>query len=174
MKTLKIAMLVAAITLVSGCATVTRGTTDMFEIQSTPDNANVRLSNGMSCNTPCSLSLPRKHEFTATIEMDGYKPIDVEIVPKQAGAGTAGFAGNVLIGGVVGMVADSVSGAMKDLYPNPLIVELAPIGSDTETFVHYPAEEEEATEDAEDTDESADESEVVAASASPDQEARED
>ena len=174
MKTIKIALLVSAIAVISGCATVTRGTTDMYEIRSTPDNASVRLSNGMSCNTPCSLSLPRKHAFTANIEMDGYKSIDVEVVPKQAGAGTAGFAGNVLIGGVVGMVADSVSGAMKDLYPNPLIVELAPIGSDTESFVHYPAEEEEASDEADEAEASADESEVVAVSASPDQEARED
>ncbi|MDX1507117.1 MAG: hypothetical protein R3358_02475 [Woeseiaceae bacterium] len=174
MNTTRIAALAASLAMISGCATVTRGTTDMFEIQSTPDNANVRLSNGMSCNTPCSLSLPRKHEFTATIAMDGYKPIDVQVMPKQAGAGTAGFAGNVLIGGVVGMVADSVSGAMKDLYPNPLIVELAPVGSDTESFVHYPPDDEADAEDAEDVDVSEDETDVVAATASPDQEARAD
>ena len=52
------------------------------------------------------------------------------------------------------------------------IAMLAPIGSDAESLVHYPAEDEAG--DVEQGESSADESEVVAASASPDPEARED
>ena len=41
-----------------------------------------------------------------------------------AAAGGAGMAGNLVLGGVVGMVVDGTSGAMNDLTPNPLHVDL--------------------------------------------------
>ena len=132
MKTLKVILVVTCGFAISGCATVTRGTKDYFEIESEPTGADVALSNGVTCVTPCGLELPRKHSFTATFTLEGYKPLTTEVVPKQAAAGTAGLAGNVLIGGLIGVVADSTSGAMKDLYPNPLVAKLAAVDS-TET-----------------------------------------
>lgn len=41
-----------------------------------------------------------------------------------SGAGAAGMAGNVLIGGVIGAGVDAGTGATKDLRPNPLSVQL--------------------------------------------------
>ena len=110
---------------ISGCATITRGSKDFFEIQSEPSGASVALSNGLNCDTPCAMELPRKHPFTATFSLEGHKSLTADVVPKQAGAGTAGMAGNVIFGGIIGIVADSTSGAMKDLYPNPLVANLA-------------------------------------------------
>ena len=165
-------VLFAVLTIaISGCATVTRGTQDFYEIESEPSGAAVELSNGHTCTTPCGMELPRKHDFTAQISLEGYKPIEVNVVSKQAGAGTAGFAGNVLLGGVIGMVADSTSGAMKDLYPNPLIVELAPEGAERESVVHYPAEKDPEDETSDDEESQA---EAVAAAANPDQAIPED
>ena len=46
---------------------------------------------------------------------------------KVAGEGVAGFAGNVLIGGVVGMAADAATGATLEHYPNPVSVTLEPL-----------------------------------------------
>ena len=129
MKTHQVVMTVICAIAVSGCATITRGSKDFFEIESEPTGATVALSNGLNCVTPCAMELPRKHAFTATFSLEGYKPLTAEVVPKQATAGTAGMAGNILIGGLIGIVADSTSGAMKDLYPNPLVVNLAPVGS---------------------------------------------
>ena len=43
---------------------------------------------------------------------------------RVAGSGAAGFAGNVIIGGVVGMVADAATGATLEHYPNPVGVTL--------------------------------------------------
>ena len=40
------------------------------------------------------------------------------------GAGAAGVAGNVLLGGVIGIGIDAATGASKDLKPNPVEVEL--------------------------------------------------
>jgi len=123
---------------VSGCATITRGSKDFFEIESEPTGASVSLSNGLNCVTPCAMELPRKHPFTATFSLEGYKPLTAEVVPRQAGAGTAGMAGNVIFGGLIGVVADSTTGAMKDLKPNPLIAKLAPVDSNTLSEVLLP------------------------------------
>jgi hypothetical protein len=42
---------------------------------------------------------------------------------------TAGMAGNILLGGIVGVVVDATSGATKELKPNPLRVKLEPIAA---------------------------------------------
>jgi len=40
------------------------------------------------------------------------------------GAGAAGMAGNVILGGLIGAAVDAGSGAMKDLKPNPVKVTM--------------------------------------------------
>jgi len=136
---------------ISGCATITRGSKDLFEIESEPAGATVALSNGLTCVTPCAMELPRKHAFTATFSMTGYKSLTTEIVPKQAAAGTAGMAGNIIFGGLIGVVADSTSGAMKDLYPNPLIAKLEPTSSIALSAVVMPVTD--VKDDVDQTDE---------------------
>ena len=54
----------------------------------------------------------------------------VSVVPltkEVQGSGAAGFAGNLLLGGVVGMGVDVVTGAATDHKPNPVIVTLQPL-----------------------------------------------
>ena len=43
-----------------------------------------------------------------------------------SGKGAAGMAGNVIVGGVIGVGVDAVSGATLDHYPNPVIFKLEP------------------------------------------------
>ncbi len=52
----------------SGCSTITRGTTEALVIDSEPSNAEVRLSNGMSGTTPTSFKLKRKDAVVVTIK----------------------------------------------------------------------------------------------------------
>lgn len=107
------------------CATITRGTSQTFTVESTPPGARVSTSNGFSCDaTPCTFRMPRKDPFRVTLSMDGRVEQVHEIQSAYAGAGAAGFAGNVLVGGVIGMAVDGTSGAMKDLTPNPLVVTM--------------------------------------------------
>lgn len=112
------------------CATITRGTTQEVVVESTPPGAAVRTTTGFTCEaTPCTFKMPRKEGFDVTISKDGYKPATVTVESKVAGGGAAGFAGNVIAGGVIGMGVDATSGAMKDLVPNPVAVTLEPAGS---------------------------------------------
>ena len=107
------------------CATITRGTTQQFTVESSPPGARASTSNGFQCEaTPCTFRMPRKPGFTATATMDGYVSQEIVVDSKIAGSGAAGAAGNILVGGPIGLIVDGTSGAMNDLTPNPLTVTL--------------------------------------------------
>lgn len=107
------------------CATITRGSSQEFTVESTPPGARVSTSNGFQCDaTPCSFRMPRKDAFRATVSLNGYVTQEHEIGSGISGGGAAGMAGNVIFGGVIGAVVDGNSGAMNDLTPNPLVVTL--------------------------------------------------
>lgn len=112
------------------CATITRGTTQEFVIESSPPGARASTSNGFSCDaTPCTFRMPRKDAFTVTISRDGYAEQTHSIESRISGGGGAAMAGNILVGGLIGAGVDATSGAMNDLTPNPLIVTLEPQGA---------------------------------------------
>lgn len=111
--------------LLAGCATITRGATDTWTVSTTPVGAAVRTSNFFSCDqTPCTFKMSRKAEFDVTISKVGYKTWTGHVTHHVASSGGAAMAGNVILGGVIGAVADAASGAMLDLVPNPLSVTL--------------------------------------------------
>lgn len=117
-------LVVAALS--TGCATITRGTTEVLVIETTPVGADVELSNGMRCKTPCSLEMKRKNAVVVDISKDGYESVRVNVLPQIAGAGAAGMAGNVILGGVIGAGVDAATGATKQLKPNPVSITLVP------------------------------------------------
>jgi hypothetical protein len=118
----------AAGLFLAGCATITRGSDEPVAFLSEPSGASVRTTVGASCpTTPCTLQMARKDQFVATFELPGYKPADVMVSTRMAGGGTAGMVGNVLFGGVIGVVVDSNSGASMDHVPNPVMARLEPL-----------------------------------------------
>ena len=118
-----------AVTL-PACATVVRGTSQDFAVESTPPGASVTTSNGFACDaTPCSFRMPRKNGFTVTVSLPGHDTVTAEVASEISGGGGAAMAGNLLVGGVIGGAVDVSSGAMNDLKPNPLHVTLYPTGT---------------------------------------------
>jgi hypothetical protein len=81
---------------------------------------------GFTCVTPCTLQVSRKDEFTVIITKPNYHTVEVPVRTQVAGAGAAGFAGNIILGGVVGMAADAATGATLEHFPNPVSVMLTP------------------------------------------------
>ena len=125
-------LLTCSIFLLSGCASISRGTTETFSIQTMPTGVAATLSNGLACTTPCTLTVKRKGTFTVTLEKKGYETIMTSVVSSRDGAGTAGMAGNLLVGGIVGIGVDAATGAMNSHRPNPLVVTMVKtIGEDT-------------------------------------------
>ena len=71
--------------------------------------------------------MSRKDEVTVVFRLDGYQEHTIFVKTQIAGAGAAGFAGNVLIGGVVGMGVDAATGSTLEHVPNPVTAVLTRI-----------------------------------------------
>jgi hypothetical protein len=127
--TVRYFILLAAGLAMAGCATVTRGTTDQITVTSQPSEAHVATTLSQACTTPCTFPVARKDEFVVTVSKDGYKPQEIPVKTQLAGAGAAGFAGNILLGGVVGMGVDAATGSTLEHVPNPINVVLQPTGA---------------------------------------------
>lgn len=122
-------LMVCALALGLGaCGSVTRGTSNDVTFNSDPPGAQMLTSTGLTCPaTPCTLPIPRKQEFIATFSLEGYREQQVQVVTEVSGGGAAGFAGNVLVGGVIGMGVDVATGAALDHKPNPVFARLEPL-----------------------------------------------
>lgn len=128
MKRMILAASAAGLTVaLGGCATITRGTTTQFTVESTPPGAQARTSTGFTCEaTPCTFKMPRKEGFVITVSKAGYKPSETSVKSVMASTGAAGFLGNAVVGGVIGAGVDISSGAMLDLSPSSVRVTLEP------------------------------------------------
>jgi hypothetical protein len=113
-----------------GCASVVRGTTENISIATTPAGATAEISGleiPTACVTPCVVQAKRNADITVAISKDGYEPQVIPLTKEVPGTGAAGFAGNLLAGGLIGMGVDAATGAAQDHKPNPVIVTLQPI-----------------------------------------------
>ncbi len=114
----------------TACATVVRGIHQSWTVDSEPNGAQVVTTNGFSCNaTPCTFTMERKAKFDVTVSKEGYQPYTGHVSHEISGGGAAGGAGNLVLGGIIGIGVDASTGAMDDLRPNPMKVRLEPKGS---------------------------------------------
>jgi hypothetical protein len=73
----------------------------------------------------------RNADIIVTINKEGFEPQTIPLTKEVPGTGAAGFAGNILAGGLIGMGVDAATGAAQDHRPNPVIVTLQPIAPAT-------------------------------------------
>ncbi|MEO1746838.1 MAG: translation initiation factor 2 [Pseudomonadota bacterium] len=117
---------------VTGCASITRGVNGDVTIQYQPPDAVVSTSLNHQCQaTPCTIRVPRKDTFQVTATREGYVTQVVDVKTRVSGGGAAGFAGNVLLGGVIGMGVDAATGATLEHHPNPVVILLQPENAQT-------------------------------------------
>ncbi|WP_426418630.1 translation initiation factor 2 [Bradyrhizobium genosp. A] len=121
--------IVALSVMLGGCASLTRGTTENISISSTPSGVEAIVSGlevPTTCTTPCAVVVKRNADISITFQKEGYEPQIVPLSRDIPGSGAAGFAGNLLLGGVIGMGVDAATGAATDHKPNPVIVTMQP------------------------------------------------
>lgn len=94
-------------------------------MESEPSGARVVLSTGERGVIPVTFTKKRTESFLVTVSKDGYAPQSVAVESKFSPSGGGVTLGNAILGGVVGVVVDGATGAMKGLYPNPVFVNLA-------------------------------------------------
>jgi hypothetical protein len=126
---MRILGVVALAAALGGCASVTRGTTENISISSTPSGAEATITGlevPTACITPCAIVAKRNADLSVSFAKQGYEPEVVQLTKEIPGTGAAGFAGNILAGGLIGMGVDAATGAAQDHKPNPVIVTLRP------------------------------------------------
>jgi hypothetical protein len=130
----------------SGCATiVTGGGPDQkVRISSEPTGARVMVDGSYRGQTPLSLELTRKDDHQVKMELAGYTTHEQTI---KSGFNPMVF-GNILIGGIIGVGVDLISGASTSLSPgdiSPKLVNQPPTyGSQFPNYGQPPAQYERA------------------------------
>jgi len=112
--------------LASGCATVVHGTNQNVSITSEPSEADVEIvgrGSPVYAKTPATVELNRKGNYTVTCKKEGYYS-DTEQIRSVIDSMTAG---NIFIGGLIGLGVDAASGGNKRLSPDSLHFYLRPI-----------------------------------------------
>jgi hypothetical protein len=108
--------LVIVVQFCTGCATIVTGGGEDQPVRfaSTPRGATVYVDDNPIGQTPISARLTRKDEHHVRIEHDGYKPYE-----KTIGSGfNEWMLGNVILGGLVGIGVDLLSGTNPALDTN--------------------------------------------------------
>ena len=123
-----LAMVVLA--MFTGCATITRGTTEAYNVTSVPSGALVSFSSGENCTTPCVVEKKRKEPFVVNIAKEGYESIDIEVTTETCSdAASTTIANLAMFGSVIWCSLDAMLGATQDLYPNPGVATLVPLAN---------------------------------------------
>lgn len=117
--------LVAVSALVSGCATIVNGKTQLVSFRSTPAGATVLVDGRPLGLTPLSVQLEKKSSQTLVIRKEGYKDFSTAMGTTVNGW----FFGNILFGGLVGSTTDAATGAMHEYAPNQFLVTLEADGA---------------------------------------------
>jgi hypothetical protein len=106
--------------LFSNCATVIHGSRQKMIITCEPRIADVFLDGTRVGQTPLTVKLARAHNHKIRICLEGYAPYEVNIKRRLDGW----IFGNILIGGVIGIGVDALSGSMFRLSPAEIYPEL--------------------------------------------------
>lgn len=108
---------------INGCSTIISGAKQQMSFQSSPEGATVTVNGRILGKTPLSFQLDKKQNQTATFDLDGYKPITMELSTRL----DSWFWGNIVIGGVLGSTTDGVTGAVHEYSPSQYIVNMVPL-----------------------------------------------
>ena len=114
------------IVLLSACATIVNGSSQTITVSTAPPGATCTVDRmgariGAIAQTPGSVRLDKsKNDLSVTCSKPGYQTATVVKAPSFGGA----TFGNLIAGGIVGVVVDAASGANYE-YPGDIRLDLA-------------------------------------------------
>ncbi|MFH1877496.1 MAG: PEGA domain-containing protein [Candidatus Omnitrophota bacterium] len=112
----------AAVVDLAGCASLTTGPNQRIAVNSNPQGADVETDSGFTGVTPCNFKMQRNRDHIMKISKDGYKTAKVVFTRTLCGS----TAGNLIVGGIIGVGVDAMTGAMYKLCPENVSVDLVP------------------------------------------------
>lgn len=100
--------------LFSSCATIVSGSKQKVKFSSNPSTASVFIDQVEVGKTPFEVKLERKSEHSVMIKLDGYQTYETKLT-KQF---NAWYLGNIVFGGLIGLIIDPITGAIYNLTPS--------------------------------------------------------
>ncbi len=120
MKKTILSLTVVSSLMLTSCATIISGTTQNVSFNSNPSNASIFVDDFEVGKTPFQTKLERKSEHKVVIKLEGYKPYETKLTRTF----NAWYLGNVIFGGLVGLIIDPISGAIYQLTPSQVNAQL--------------------------------------------------
>ena len=115
-----LAFLALSLTTTS-CATIISGSKQTIKFTSTPSDATIYIDEVEVGKTPFETKLERKRGYNVMIKLDGYRPYETKLTKEF----NAWYLGNILFGGIIGLVIDPITGAIYNLTPKQINAQLA-------------------------------------------------
>ena len=117
--------------LMTNCAAIVHGNKQVVDFSSQPTGAKVSIDGKEYGTTPTSVELKRmghfkgepsgKTEYQVKIDLEGYYPYEIKVKRTVDGW----FFGNLIIGGLVGIIIDAASGSMYKLTPDQIVATMS-------------------------------------------------
>ncbi|MDQ8750565.1 PEGA domain-containing protein [Elizabethkingia miricola] len=104
----------------TSCATIISGSKQAIKFTSTPSEATVFIDEVEVGKTPFETKLERKRGYNVMIKLEGYKPYETKLTKEF----NAWYLGNILFGGIIGLVIDPITGAIYNLTPKQINAQL--------------------------------------------------
>ena len=118
------------IAIMSSCASIVHGPTQTVDFKSQPTGAVIKIDGKEYGTAPQSVELKRrgrlkgenteKLEYNVEVVMDGYYPYEMKIKRSMDGW----FLGNLLFGGLLGIIIDAANGSMYQLTPDQMVAQM--------------------------------------------------
>ena len=120
MKTIKIATLLISFVLLTNCASIIHGSRQDIAFSSNPSSAEITINGESRGKTPATISLKRNEDYAVKIQLLGYLPYEVNVSKKVDGW----IFGNIIFGGIIGLIVDASTGGMYKLSPEQINAQL--------------------------------------------------
>lgn len=115
-------LLLIPLLLIQSCASIVTGSTDTIRIDSVPQGASFTTNAGHQGKTPAEITVPDTLVLMVTCTQPGYQPTTATLPPHMSGW----FLGNILLGGLIGIILDLASGNWRT-HEGELIIPLTPV-----------------------------------------------
>ena len=106
--------------LLSSCATIVSGSKQNIKFTSSPSSASIFIDEVEVGKTPFEIKLARKSEHSVMIKLEGFKTYETKLTKKF----NAWYIGNILFGGLIGVIVDPITGAIYNLSPSQINAEM--------------------------------------------------
>lgn len=116
MKIIFKSIVLLSVFMLSSCATIISGSRQNVEIASEPSSAKVYINEIEVGNTPIQQNLKRNQEYNVVLKLDGFETYETKLEKNF----NAWYIGNIVFGGLIGIIIDPITGAIFKLKPEDI------------------------------------------------------